>query len=524
MRIIGIEAISTTEASMTQVVFDVSAFINSRHVGAVQKTGAGHTSGFYRGSSASGKKQISLGVWFGKEAIMMRLLALACIGAMLGSGVVQGADFLKDDPDPASPSQFLRPSPYPPLFVPEQVPPKPLLTISEVVNKTKYSIAKVRVHSDEMDEIGTAFAIDGDGDLLTNCHVVEKMTKAKRLTVEFTSGTSSPARPPLKCNPADLRDAGVSGMVARAICQPPPRGEKSVVASAEIRGCDRLSDLAVLHMERNLGDWPPARLPEPLVFADPGSVQVGQEVITIGFALNIGGDPSVNRGIVSGLDRSVGSSSGLIQTDASINHGNSGGPMLNMRGEVIGVNTLTSSSVLKTEEGKIKLDEQGEVQVNTPYGIFYARGGATAEPFARMMVHYGHVVRADLGISSVRSFSVLVLPSGSVPYPNHPGAEIRGFATGSAAEKAGLRLSDVITGIFTCHGHVSTTRFMDKFPVKECDTPAHPIRDAGDLLNFMATIPPGENVILEVERHASEDFSHKKLPWTERYYAQFDTR
>jgi S1-C subfamily serine protease len=77
-------------------------------------------------------------------------------------------------------------------------------------------------------------------------------------------------------------------------------------------------------------------------------VAVGDDVVAIGNALALEGSPTVTRGIVSALDRSIDTSSGqltgLIQTDASISSGNSGGPLANAAGEVIGVNTAAAAS------------------------------------------------------------------------------------------------------------------------------------------------------------------------------------
>jgi putative serine protease PepD len=82
------------------------------------------------------------------------------------------------------------------------------------------------------------------------------------------------------------------------------------------------------------------------VFADPDSVRIGDEVVAIGFALGLDGDPSVTLGIVSALDRTIGADGafldGLIQTDAAISSGNSGGPLVNARGEVVGINTAVA--------------------------------------------------------------------------------------------------------------------------------------------------------------------------------------
>ncbi len=145
--------------------------------------------------------------------------------------------------------------------------------------------------------VGTGVIITEDGEILTNAHVVEDASAVR------------------------VRLAG----------ETEPR-EVTVLAT------DRGNDLALLRMD---GDGF-----EAATFADPGSVRIGDEVIAIGFALGLDGDPSVTLGIVSALDRTIGQDDvyldGLIQTDAAISSGNSGGPLVNAAGEVVGINTAVA--------------------------------------------------------------------------------------------------------------------------------------------------------------------------------------
>ncbi|MFK8024187.1 MAG: S1C family serine protease [Ilumatobacter sp.] len=145
--------------------------------------------------------------------------------------------------------------------------------------------------------VGTGVIISSDGEILTNAHVVE----------------------------------GASEVRVRLAGETEPR-EVTVLAE------DRGNDLALLRMS---GDGF-----EPATFADPDSVRIGDEVMAIGFALGLDGEPSVTLGIVSALDRSVGQGDvfldGLIQTDAAISSGNSGGPLVNAAGEVVGINTAVA--------------------------------------------------------------------------------------------------------------------------------------------------------------------------------------
>jgi putative serine protease PepD len=147
--------------------------------------------------------------------------------------------------------------------------------------------------------IGTGVITTADGEVLTNAHVVE----------------------------------GASEIRVRLAGETEPR-------AATLLASDPGNDLALL---RIAGDGYQAA-----TFADPGSVRIGDEVVAIGFALDLDGDPSVTLGIVSALGRTIttadGALDGLIQTDAAISSGNSGGPLVNARGEVIGINTAVARS------------------------------------------------------------------------------------------------------------------------------------------------------------------------------------
>ena len=156
--------------------------------------------------------------------------------------------------------------------------------------------------------VGTGVIITRDGEILTNAHVVADATEVR------------------------VRLAG----------ETEPR-EVSVLAA------DAGNDLALLRMD---GDGF-----EAVTFADPGSVRIGDEVVAIGFALGLDGDPSVTLGIVSALDRTIGQGDvyldGLIQTDAAISSGNSGGPLVNAAGEVVGINTAVARDTATTAASNV---------------------------------------------------------------------------------------------------------------------------------------------------------------------------
>jgi putative serine protease PepD len=141
---------------------------------------------------------------------------------------------------------------------------------------------------------GTGFVISSDGVIVTNNHVVEG---ANRIQAVFSDGTTK---------------------------------------RASVVGKNATSDLAVIRVDGS--GLPTIRL------GDSDQVQVGDDVVAIGNALALQGGLTVTRGIISGLHRQVGTTSGealedVIQTDAAINPGNSGGPLVDAQGRVIGINT-----------------------------------------------------------------------------------------------------------------------------------------------------------------------------------------
>ncbi len=149
----------------------------------------------------------------------------------------------------------------------------------------------------EGESTGTGVVVTSDGEILTNAHVVEGATEVR---VRFAGDTEP--------------------------------------VTAVVVAADAGNDLALLKVDaQNL---------VAATFAKPGSVRVGDQVVAIGYALALDGGPSVTTGIVSATRRTIFTDSGalnsLIQTDAAISSGNSGGPLVNMRGEVVGINTAVA--------------------------------------------------------------------------------------------------------------------------------------------------------------------------------------
>jgi putative serine protease PepD len=196
--------------------------------------------------------------------------------------------------------------------------------IAQVVNKLTDSVvtinSQVNDESGQGEASGTGVVLTSDGEILTNAHVVAGSTS---VTVRFAGETE-------------------------------PR-KATVLAS------DPGNDMALLKIDAtNL---------KPATFAQPGTIRIGDQVIAIGYALALDGGPSVTSGIISALKRTIitesGALNGLIQTDAAISSGNSGGPLVNLRGEVVGINTAVARSDVNQAANNvgfsISVDEIGPV-------------------------------------------------------------------------------------------------------------------------------------------------------------------
>ena len=185
---------------------------------------------------------------------------------------------------------------------------------------------------------------------------------------------------------------------------------------AEIIGSDPATDIAVLKVEaENLTD---------IEIGDSDQVEVGDFVIAIGNPFGLGN--TVTSGIVSALGRTGISSSGyedFIQTDASINPGNSGGALVNMQGELVGIN----SAIISRSGGNV--------------GIGFAVPSEIAQSIMSQLLDFGEVRRGLLGVSihtiDEENAEILGVDSKS-------GAMITAIEPGSAAEEAGLRVEDII--------------------------------------------------------------------------------
>jgi S1-C subfamily serine protease len=208
-------------------------------------------------------------------------------------------------------------------------------TIIEAVEKVKTAVVKIELYKKEKDKellagTGSGFLFSSDGYLFTNSHVVHN---AQTIRVKLHDGSSS---------------------------------------QAELIGEDPDTDLAILKISE--ADFKPAKL------GDAEGLKIGQLVIAIGNPL--GFQHTVTAGVVSALGRTLEGQTGrmmdsMIQTDAALNPGNSGGPLINAEGEVVGVNTAT---------------------IRGAQGLCFAISINTAKDVANQLIRFGKVKRAYLGV------------------------------------------------------------------------------------------------------------------------------
>jgi 2-alkenal reductase len=200
---------------------------------------------------------------------------------------------------------------------------------------------------------------------------------------------------------------------------------------AELIGADPLNDIAVIRVS--------GALPAVAVIGDAAALQPGEPVLAIGSPLGNFRN-SVTAGVVSALNRAVGPMEGLIQTDAAINSGNSGGPLINLRGEVVGINTLVVRNDLDFSMGAAPVE-----------GLGFAVPSTIFRNVADQLITNGEVRYPFLGVRYLAIDGNLAAELG-LPVQN--GALIQSGSTGqsavepgSAADQAGIRDGDIIVAV-----------------------------------------------------------------------------
>ena len=260
--------------------------------------------------------------------------------------------------------------------------------------------------------VGTGVILDVQGHILTNNHVIDG---AQRITVSLSNGDTFPA---------------------------------------EVVGGDATTDTAVIRIDAD--GLQPAKL------GLSSDLQVGQDVIAIGHALGLSGGPTVSKGVVSALGRSIdvdphNTIVDLIQTDAAINPGNSGGALANAKGEVIGINTAI---------------------IQGSQGIGFAINIDGAKIVVAQLMERGYVDRGFLGITP---FNLNPGQVDRLGVPVTEGIVVAHVLPGHAAEQAGLQEDDVVV------------QLGDKL-----------IPNTGEMSKFLIAHPPGETVTIVFFRGEEE--------------------
>ena len=215
---------------------------------------------------------------------------------------------------------------------------------------------------------------------------------------------------------------------------------------AKLVGTDAFADIAVLKVA--------GPVPGVAEFGNSDELKPGEAVIAIGSPL---GDfkNTVTAGVVSATGRSIDTQNGyqmedLIQTDAAINHGNSGGPLVDVAGQVVGINTLVVRSTGSSTD-------QAE-------GLGFAIAANTAKAVSDQLIQKGYVSRPYLGISSV-TITPDVAQMNNLPV--QWGVYVKSVGTGTPADQAGVRPGDILTKIGDTpldgtHPYINT---LMKYPV-----------------------------------------------------------
>jgi S1-C subfamily serine protease len=327
--------------------------------------------------------------------------ALLAAGAIGGLSAVAGWEALDDDPvaEPVA-------TPVPGATVSDSESP-----IAAIVKQALPSVVEVRVEATAPDDpfgfpnapvtgLGSGWLFDDAGHVVTNEHVVED---ADEVTVAFSDGTEIGAR---------------------------------------VVGVDRSTDVAVLELEE---DAPESA--EPLPQGSSDALEIGDTVIAIGSPMGLQG--SVTAGIVSALDRDIRAPDnftidGAIQTDAALNRGNSGGPLLDADARVVGMNAQIAS-----ETGVFS-------------GIGYAIPIETVREIAGELIETGRVEHPYLGVQIA---------------DDDEGARLAEVLPGTPADEAGLQPGDLVT-----------------------EAGGEPVESADDLRAAVESREPGDELELTIER------------------------
>ena len=293
------------------------------------------------------------------------------------------------------------------------------VTVASVIDAAGPAVVAISVTTNSGEGAGTGFVITEDGYIVTNNHVIEDATS---IEVSFTDGS---------------------------------------IKSAKLVGADPGVDLAVLKVS---GSGLPV-----VAIGDSDAVQVGDDVVAIGNALALEGGLSVTRGIISGTNRTVNTNTGsslqgMLQTDAAVNPGNSGGPLLDANARVIGINTAIADPGSSQDVGfAIPISSANPIIADLRLGREPAFLGVSTQNVTAALDR-----ELSLGLTS--------------------GAYVDKVTASSAAKDAGLKVGDVITKI-----------------------DGSKITDSTDVLTAIRGNRPGETISITINRKGEEITVQAKL-------------
>lgn len=329
-------------------------------------------------------------------AVLLAMFAVGVGGGVLGGIIVGGTGS-----DGGSRSPLVTAAPVDPSRVGNT-------DIAKAWKAIAPSVVTIDSVGSDGEAIGTGIIVTSDGEVITNEHVVRD---ARTVRVRLNGATSA--------------------------------------VRARVLASDPGNDLALLKIENASGLT-------AATFADPGSISIGDPVVAVGYALNLDGGPSVTSGIVSALDRTLqdenGALNGLIQTDAAISSGNSGGPLINLNGQVVGVNTAVATGGM----------------TSTANNIGFAIGVAEVKRVADILR------RESAGEDRPQGYLGIGLRDRN---DGGSGAVVAEVEADSPADKAGLRVDDIILEI---NGQTITGQ--------------------GALIGIIRDSAPGEKVTITIER------------------------
>lgn len=338
-------------------------------------------------------------------ALMLSVFALACSQSADSESAPQLSTFTGEASEAETP---VPESEEPPPFIVRGIPSNPYIaqsftpddesgsahpppvasltslpSISTLVHEIEPAVASISVESvsrgmffDFTDEgAGTGVVIRSDGYIVTNFHVIQG---ANDIRVTLPTGKTY---------------------------------------DATVVGYDIITDLAVLKVDdENL---------TTITMGDSDALHVGDWVVALGNALALKGGPTVTLGIVSARGRTLSTERGdlydLIQTDAAINDGNSGGPLINLNGEVIGINTAI---------------------IRRAQGIGFAISSSAAQPIIDSLIAHGRVVRPLIGLTGA---DVTPARANQLGLNVDEGIIVTRMTLDGPAYEGGIRVGDVIT-------------------------------------------------------------------------------